>query len=152
MNGTTPSSPAGLPAPPVSIPPSPSTSPQTMTAHAFPADWLCSSCGSTHSVLSILEASQGEVEVCPCGNPTLQAVYDQFGSIFLYWRNDPAIVDLRNPDSAQEAAWRVAEAAGGSEILRRELVRRAGGTYGTNGTNGIIGINGTNGSLQRSTS
>jgi hypothetical protein len=127
----------GLPAPPASIldllaSPSTTTSgPQRrrssnssafaqLTPHSFPTDWLCSTCGATHSVLAILESSS-EVQ-CECDSPTLQAVYDQFGRIFLYWRNDPAIVDLRDPAAVREAAWRVAEAAGGrADWLRRML-------------------------------
>ena len=50
---------------------------------------------------------------CGCERPTLQAVYDQFGRIFLYWRDDPAVYDLMDRGKLQEAAWRVWEA--GSE-------------------------------------
>jgi len=50
---------------------------------------------------------------CKCDNPTLQAIYDQFGRIFLYWRDDPAVYDLKDPVKLQEAAYRVWEA--GSE-------------------------------------
>ncbi|KAK3687562.1 hypothetical protein B0T22DRAFT_131993 [Podospora appendiculata] len=71
--------------------------------HSFPVSWTCSTCGSAHSVLEILT---GYVD-CKCQNPTLQAVYDQFGSIFLYWRDDPAVHDLTDPVKVREAAWRV---------------------------------------------
>lgn len=50
---------------------------------------------------------------CGCGKPTLQAVYDQFGRIFLYWRDDEAVYDLMDRGKLQEAAWRIWEA--GSE-------------------------------------
>lgn len=113
---------ASLPPPPSSITPtccpsplsSPSFSPLS-SPHAFPVDWLCSSCSATHSVLTLLAASSssaaGNGSWC-CERPTLQAVYDQHGRIFLYWRNDPAIADLRDPAHVREAAGRVAEAAG----------------------------------------
>jgi len=74
--------------------------------HAFPAAWVCSTCSDTHSVLSILT----QQVACKCGSPTLQAVYDQFGRIFLFWRDDPAVYDLVDPSKVQEAAWRVWEA------------------------------------------
>ncbi|KAK3318804.1 hypothetical protein B0H66DRAFT_249969 [Apodospora peruviana] len=74
--------------------------------HSFPVDWVCSTCGNTHSVSEILTMSV----TCSCESPTLQAVYDQFGRIFLYWRNDPNVHDLRDPAKVQEAAWRIWEA------------------------------------------
>jgi hypothetical protein len=74
--------------------------------HAFPAAWACSTCSETHSVLSILTQKVS----CKCGSPTLQAIYDQFGRIFLFWRDDPAVYDLVDPAKVQEAAWRVWEA------------------------------------------
>lgn len=40
----------------------------------------------------------------------LQAVYDQFGDLFLFWRDDLAVHDLRDPNKVQEAAWRLWEA------------------------------------------
>ncbi|KAK0721662.1 hypothetical protein B0T26DRAFT_190330 [Lasiosphaeria miniovina] len=79
---------------------------RTVIPHSFPVDWVCSTCGDTHSVLEILTATV----VCHCEAPTLQAVYDQFGNIFLYWRDDPAVYDLSHPSKVQEAAWRVWEA------------------------------------------
>ncbi|KAL2153554.1 hypothetical protein VTH82DRAFT_4709 [Thermothelomyces myriococcoides] len=45
--------------------------------------------------------------LCPCGRPALQAVYDQFGDLFLFWRDDPAVSDLSVPRMAEEARWRV---------------------------------------------
>lgn len=77
--------------------------------HSFPVNWICSTCNCEHSVLEILTM---DVK-CKCDNPTLQAIYDQFGRIFLYWRDDPAVYDLKDPVKLQEAAYRVWEA--GSE-------------------------------------
>jgi len=57
---------------------------------------------------------------CECDNPTLQTVYDQFGRIFLYWREDPDVYDLRDPIKVQEAAWRVWEA--GSEPWLADVI------------------------------
>ncbi|KAK3353408.1 hypothetical protein B0T25DRAFT_210032 [Lasiosphaeria hispida] len=74
--------------------------------HSFPAAWVCSTCTSAHSVLDILTRRVA----CDCEAPSLQAVYDQFGRIFLYWRDDPAVYDLTDPAKVQEAAWRVWEA------------------------------------------
>ncbi|KAK3935566.1 hypothetical protein QBC46DRAFT_346477 [Diplogelasinospora grovesii] len=82
--------------------------------YSFPVDWLCGTCGSTHSVLDILTTStttQTGVR-CGCDKPTLQAIYDQFGRIFLYWRADPSVDDLSDPAKVQEAAWRVWRAGG----------------------------------------
>lgn len=72
----------------------------------FPVHWMCSTCDRVHSVLDILTKRV----ICACGHPILQAVYDQFGDLFLFWRDDPAIHDLRDPDMVQEAAWRLWEA------------------------------------------
>jgi hypothetical protein len=79
-----------------------------LIAHAFPVHWICSSCSAAHSVLEILTARVG---AC-CGEPSLQAVYDQFGKIFLYWRDDPAVYDLNAPEKVAEAAWRIWQAGG----------------------------------------
>jgi hypothetical protein len=57
---------------------------------------------------------------CTCAKPTLQAVYDQFGRVFLFWRDDPAIYDLTAPAKVQEAAWRIWEA--GAEPWLPEMV------------------------------
>ncbi|KAL2169062.1 hypothetical protein VTG60DRAFT_6484 [Thermothelomyces hinnuleus] len=46
-------------------------------------------------------------QLCPCGRPALQAVYDQFGELYLFWRDDPAVSDLSVPRMAEEARWRV---------------------------------------------
>ncbi|KAG7287474.1 hypothetical protein NEMBOFW57_006985 [Staphylotrichum longicolle] len=48
-----------------------------------------------------------------CATPALQAVYDQFGALYLFWRDDPAVSDLRVPGMAEEARWRVRMAGGG---------------------------------------
>jgi len=138
---TMPIFPETLRAPPSFITPTPrrdvASAPNDMffpTPHAFPVNWLCSTCGATHSVLEILthdaDSDSGEVSPasgvnCACDNPTLQAVYDQHGQIFLYWRNDPAILDLRDPARVREAAWRVGQACGGGDWLRDVLSLRA---------------------------
>ncbi|KAH8895825.1 hypothetical protein GQ53DRAFT_33420 [Thozetella sp. PMI_491] len=77
--------------------------------HSFPTDWICSTCGNTHSALEILDGSE---VACACGSPTLQAVYDQFGQIYLYWREDESVYDLRDPEKVQEAARRFMLAGG----------------------------------------
>ncbi|KAK4213695.1 hypothetical protein QBC37DRAFT_169688 [Rhypophila decipiens] len=77
--------------------------------HSFPVDWVCSTCTAVHPVLDILTMNVA----CPCEQPSLQAVYDQHGRIFLYWRDDPAVYDLTDTAKVQEAAWRIWEA--GSE-------------------------------------
>ncbi len=71
--------------------------------HSIPADWICSTCGVTHSVLDIMTQSVS----CECENPRLQTVYDQYGRIYLYWRNEDAILDLRDPAQVEEASWRM---------------------------------------------
>ena len=77
--------------------------------HSFPVAWLCSTCGTTHSALEILGGREVD---CACGSPTLQAVYDQFGQIYLYWRSDESVYDLRDPEKVQEAARRFLLAGG----------------------------------------
>lgn len=98
--------------------------------HSFPCNWVCNTCSEVHSVLSILVKN---VE-CKCEKPTLRAIYDQFGRIFLYFRNDPAVDDLTDPAKVQEAAWRVWEA--GAEpwlphvIAAEEAIARASSKKG----------------------
>lgn len=75
----------------------------------FPVHWVCSTCGGVHLVLEILTKRVS----CACGLPGLRAVYDQFGDIFLLWRDDPAVHDLTCAEKVQEAAWRLWEAGGG---------------------------------------
>jgi len=63
---------------------------------------------------------------CPCGSPTLQAVYDQFGRLFLFWRDDPDVFDMKDPAKVQEAAWRIWEAGGEpwlGDVMRVESER-----------------------------
>lgn len=72
----------------------------------FPAHWVCSTCHDVHSILEVLL----KMASCDCGEPTLQAVYDQFGDLFLFWREDPAIHDLKDPVKAEEAARRLWQA------------------------------------------
>lgn len=88
-----------------------------VSAARFPVHWLCSICGVIHSVLDILN----QCVSCPCGHPNLQAVYDQFGDLFLFWRDDPAVRDLRDPCQVQEAARRLWDA--GSAPWLREMSR-----------------------------
>ncbi|KAK0643372.1 hypothetical protein B0T16DRAFT_459529 [Cercophora newfieldiana] len=68
---------------------------------------------------------------CKCGSPTLQAIYDQFGRIFLFWRDDPAVYDLADAAKVQEAAWRVWEAGAepwlGDVLAEEEKQRRLRG-------------------------
>ncbi|KAK0636993.1 hypothetical protein B0T17DRAFT_96260 [Bombardia bombarda] len=82
---------------------------QDVIQQSFPVNWICSTCDTTHSVLEILT----KTVACGCEKPTLQAIYDQFGRIFLFWRDDPSVYDLTDAAKVQEAAWRVWEA--GSE-------------------------------------
>ncbi|KAH6632209.1 hypothetical protein F5144DRAFT_630104 [Chaetomium tenue] len=49
---------------------------------------------------------------CVCRRPALQAVYDQLGELYLFWRDDPAVADLSVPRMAEEARWRVRRAGG----------------------------------------
>lgn len=49
---------------------------------------------------------------CVCRRPALQAVYDQLGELYLFWRDDPAVADLGVPRMAEEARWRVRRAGG----------------------------------------
>lgn len=71
---------------------------------------------------------------CKCEKPALQAIYDQFGRIFLYFRNDPAVDDLTDAAKVQEAAWRVWEA--GAEpwlphvVAAEEAIARASSKKG----------------------
>jgi hypothetical protein len=64
--------------------------------------------------------------------PSLQAVYDQFGALYLFWRDDPAVSDLRVPGMAEEARWRVWRAGGGEWdfLLGAEEEARLGGLEG----------------------
>lgn len=79
-----------------------------VTSLRFPVSWVCSTCYLIHSVLDILVREA----TCTCREPTLQAVYDQFGDLFLFWPGDPTIQDLKDPSSTEEAARRLWEAGG----------------------------------------
>ena len=81
---------------------------RTAPTAPVPVHWLCRTCGSIHSVLEILT----ERVSCDCGEPSLQAVYNQFGDLFLFWRDDPDVQDLRDPAKLREAAWRLRKAGG----------------------------------------
>ncbi|KAK4044156.1 hypothetical protein C8A01DRAFT_31758 [Parachaetomium inaequale] len=133
---TTTTKPIASPFPPTSIPPSQShhtSLPSAFiapTALRFPATWRCGTCAALHSVLALMtpssspttpsESAQEDGEAseeqrpgyCPCLRPCLQAVYDQFGELYLFWRDDPAVSDLRVPRMADEARWRVWRAGG----------------------------------------
>ncbi|KAK1755469.1 hypothetical protein QBC47DRAFT_322211 [Echria macrotheca] len=99
---------------------------QAVVPHSIPSNWACSSCGNTHSVLDILTSDVA----CACGSPTLQAVYDQFGKIYLFWRDDPQVFDLSDPAKVEEAAWRIWKAGGEpweADVLRIEAERAKNG-------------------------
>jgi hypothetical protein len=81
---------------------------RTVTPARFPVSWVCSTCYLIHLILEIIT---GEA-ACTCGQPTLQAIYDQFGDLFLFWRDDPTIHDLNDPTTAEEAARRLWVAGG----------------------------------------
>ncbi|KAK4150790.1 hypothetical protein C8A00DRAFT_45903 [Chaetomidium leptoderma] len=136
---TTPTTPPGrtaaatTPLPPTSIPP---TSPINLlllpvlpahltsptTALRIPTTWRCGTCTTLHAVPDLLRllliiptrvsSSHNNHESC-CALPSLQAVYDQFGELYLFWRDDPAVSDLSVPSMAAEARWRVWRAGGG---------------------------------------
>ncbi|KAL2256226.1 hypothetical protein VTK26DRAFT_1970 [Humicola hyalothermophila] len=108
------------PPPYISLPPSTTAHPLSASHHhllPLPAIWLCGTCHAPHPIRTLLLLGGGVVR-CACGAPSLRAVYDQFGRIFLYWRErDPAVADLRDPEQAREARGRV-WAAGGGEVYR----------------------------------
>jgi hypothetical protein len=94
----------------------------------FPVHWICSTCYLIHSVLAIITGSPS----CACGRPSLQAIYDQFGDLFLFWRDDPTVRDLRDPGQVEEAARRLWVTGGDRWLeempkimLEREEERRA---------------------------
>ncbi|KAL2133067.1 hypothetical protein VTI74DRAFT_2971 [Chaetomium olivicolor] len=97
--------------PPTShLPPSASSS----SSLKIPTIWRCGTCASNNPILSLLtQAPTAESTTCDCLAPSLQAVYDQFGDIYLFWRDDPAVANLRDPEQAREARWRVWRAGGG---------------------------------------
>lgn len=105
--------------PPTSIPSSPSTNLDldltTLPSFPLPTTWRCGTCTALHPVPALLSTptptSMTTVECC--ATPALQAVYDQFGALYLFWRDDPAVSDLRVPGMAEEARWRVRMAGGG---------------------------------------
>lgn len=103
-----------LPPPPYIPPP---THSQTVTLHShlpLPTSWLCGTCHAPHPILELLTQ---RIADCACGSPSLRAVYDQFGRIFLYWRDDdPSVSDLRDPVKVEEARGRVWEAGGGGLV------------------------------------
>lgn len=85
----------------------------------FPVYWICSTCCETHSILAILLRKP----TCACGQPTLQAVYDQFGDLFLFWQHDPEIQDLRDPVKVAEAARRLWAAGGDRWVDEMPIIR-----------------------------
>lgn len=85
----------------------------------FPAHWICSTCYATHALLGLLLRRPA----CPCGMPALQAVYDQFGDLFLFWQHDAAIRDLRDPAAAAEAARRLWLAGGERWVDEMPVIR-----------------------------
>jgi hypothetical protein len=72
--------------------------------------------------------------------PALQAVYDQFGAIYLFWRDDPAVADLSVPWMAEEARWRVWRAGGDGWNLFGGL-GWGPDSEGLEGVRGIVGRN-----------
>ncbi len=108
--------------PPASIPNS-HPNPSKSSSLPLPTTWRCGTCTALHPVQTLLHLPppppQEELEhnshnTC-CSTPALQAVYDQFGALYLFWRDDPAVSDLRVPRMAEEARWRVWMAGGGEE-------------------------------------
>lgn len=130
------------PSPPSYINSNPHATP-TLTAsstiqHSFPSTWICSTCATPHSVLEILTNTDADDAIaCACGKPTLQAVYDQFGRIFLFWRDDAAVHDLRDAAKVQEAAWRIWEAGAEpwlEDVLKLEAERERRAAFGRRGS------------------
>ncbi|KAK4125760.1 hypothetical protein N657DRAFT_678814 [Parathielavia appendiculata] len=130
--------PRSSPLPPTSIPrpfntylPEEYTSP---TALRLPTTWRCGTCTSLRPVLSLLSTTTTTITTdssccCCCALPSLQAVYDQFGALYLFWRDDPAVSDLRVPSMLEEARWRVWRAGGGEwedVLLRAEQAASPG--------------------------
>ncbi|KAK3294426.1 uncharacterized protein B0H64DRAFT_443504 [Chaetomium fimeti] len=109
------------------------------TSLRLPTTWRCGTCGTLHSVPELMATAPtatagrsdsgsgsdtddedrdrdretgGGVVRCVCRRPALQAVYDQLGELYLFWRDDPAVADLSVPRMAEEARWRVRTAGG----------------------------------------
>ncbi|KAK3900211.1 hypothetical protein C8A05DRAFT_45898 [Staphylotrichum tortipilum] len=116
------------PFPPTTIP-LPFPSPLAHHHHRLPipTTWRCGTCHALHPVTTLLsppasppttpagnddDAANPILSHCACAAPALQAVYDQFGALYLFWRDDPAVSDLRVPRMAEEARWRVRQAGG----------------------------------------
>lgn len=74
----------------------------------FPVHWVCGSCDLVHFVINIIDRDVR----CTCGQPELRAVYDQFGDLFLCWRDDEKVRDLREMRMVEEAARRLWIAGG----------------------------------------
>jgi hypothetical protein len=85
----------------------------------FPVYWLCSTCHVAHYLLEILVKKAS----CTCGRPTLQAVYDQFGDLFLFWPDDEQIRDLTEKPKVEEAARRLWAAGGGRWVDEMPVIR-----------------------------
>lgn len=144
MDTTRPTTPRpGLPpSPPSYINSTPHATPTLTTTpiqHSFPSVWICSTCATPHSVLEILTNTDADDNgvACACGKPTLQAVYDQFGRIFLFWRDDAAVHDLRDAAKVQEAAWRIWEAGAEpwlGDVLKLEAERERRAAFGRRGS------------------
>ncbi|KXX75762.1 hypothetical protein MMYC01_207808 [Madurella mycetomatis] len=112
--------------------------------YSLPVSWLCGTCGAANSVLEMLLQTQQHQQqqpqqqrriasercasstCCCCERPSLRAVYDQFGRIFLCWRDDdPAVSDLRDSDKVREAARRMWQ-VGGGQVLDLGMGMEAG--------------------------
>ncbi|OIW28251.1 hypothetical protein CONLIGDRAFT_370492 [Coniochaeta ligniaria NRRL 30616] len=90
-----------------------------LDAARFPVSWICSTCCLPHHLLDILLRKPD----CACGRPTLQAVYDQFGDLFLFWQDDPGVRDLRDRAKVEEAARRLWAAGGDRWVDEMPVIR-----------------------------
>ncbi|KAL2267180.1 hypothetical protein VTJ83DRAFT_4457 [Remersonia thermophila] len=82
----------------------------------LPTTWRCGACARLNPTLDLLRprpASDGSV--APAGD---DAIYDQNGELYLFWRDDPAVSDLSVRSMWEEARWRVWKAGG--ELLLAE--------------------------------
>ncbi|KAL2121103.1 hypothetical protein VTJ04DRAFT_5130 [Mycothermus thermophilus] len=125
------------------------TTTTTTPSLRLPTTWRCGACARFNSTLDLLlantseppsekptpaqdstvptdadggdDSTKGKDSYYCCSAPSLQAIYDQHGEIYLFWRDDPAVSDLRVPSMAEEARWRVLEAGGGGLLVRGQM-------------------------------
>ncbi|KAB5545905.1 hypothetical protein GE09DRAFT_1224853 [Coniochaeta sp. 2T2.1] len=81
---------------------------RALDAARFPVHWNCSTCFRAHLAAEVLLRDV----TCRCDKPALQAVWDQFGDLFLWWEKDEEIYDLTDGKKVEEAARRLWEAGG----------------------------------------